>query len=102
MCDGRTGGNPLACAAGLAVAEAFETEGILDNVKARGEQFKSDPTYLYLIIAAAVVITCCPNLLIYSISIVLIVVVQNFFPLLSHPLYDSKNSKINCSCQQNE
>lgn len=34
------GGNPLACAAGLAVAEAFEKEHILANVQARGEQFR--------------------------------------------------------------
>lgn len=35
------GGNPLACAAGLAVARAFEEEGILENVVARGEQFRA-------------------------------------------------------------
>eukprot|EP00981_Chlorochromonas_danica_P004806 scaffold967_cov173-Ochromonas_danica.AAC.17 len=34
------GGNPLACAAGLAVTEAFEKEHILANVQARGEQFR--------------------------------------------------------------
>ena len=56
MRDGRRRGNPLACAAGLAVAEAFEMEGILDNVKAREEQFKSEPAQLYVIIIVAVVI----------------------------------------------
>lgn len=34
------GGNPLACAAGVAVAKAFEEEGILENVQRRGEQFR--------------------------------------------------------------
>ena len=34
------GGNPLACAAGLAVASAFDNENLLNNVKARGIQFK--------------------------------------------------------------
>lgn len=34
------GGNPLACAAGLAVAAAFDNEQLLDNVKQRGIQFK--------------------------------------------------------------
>ncbi|RYY86129.1 aminotransferase class III-fold pyridoxal phosphate-dependent enzyme [archaeon] len=34
------GGNPLACAAGLAVAKAFEQEHILQNVQDRGEQFR--------------------------------------------------------------
>lgn len=32
------GGNPLACSAGLAVAQYFSDHDILDNVKARGEQ----------------------------------------------------------------
>jgi acetylornithine/succinyldiaminopimelate/putrescine aminotransferase len=32
------GGNPLACAAGLAVLDIFEEEGVLDNVKARAAQ----------------------------------------------------------------
>jgi acetylornithine aminotransferase len=32
------GGNPLACAAALAVADTFEKENILDNVNKRGEQ----------------------------------------------------------------
>jgi acetylornithine/N-succinyldiaminopimelate aminotransferase len=32
------GGNPLACAAGLAVAETFEKENLLGNVVARGNQ----------------------------------------------------------------
>eukprot|EP00977_Amphora_coffeiformis_P022354 scaffold10856_cov229-Amphora_coffeaeformis.AAC.5 len=32
------GGNPLACAAGLAVAKYFSDENILDNVNARGKQ----------------------------------------------------------------
>lgn len=32
------GGNPLACAAALAVASTFEKEQVLDNVKARSEQ----------------------------------------------------------------
>ena len=35
------GGNPLACAAGLAVANTFEREGILGKVEARGEQMRS-------------------------------------------------------------
>ena len=35
-----TGGNPLACAAGLAVAEAFAKEDLLSNVVARGAQFR--------------------------------------------------------------
>ena len=35
------GGNPLACAAGLAVANAFEKEGIIANVRARGEQLRT-------------------------------------------------------------
>jgi len=35
------GGNPLACAAGLAVAKTFEEENILNNVVARGEQFRT-------------------------------------------------------------
>ena len=34
------GGNPLACAAGLAVAQAFTDENLLDNVNARGAQLK--------------------------------------------------------------
>ena len=34
------GGNPLACAAGLAVAAAFDKDNLLDNVKQRGIQFK--------------------------------------------------------------
>jgi acetylornithine/N-succinyldiaminopimelate aminotransferase len=32
------GGNPLACAAGLAVLDIFDDEGVLDNVKARGDE----------------------------------------------------------------
>jgi acetylornithine aminotransferase len=32
------GGNPLACAAGLAVAQYLYDHNVLDNVKARGEQ----------------------------------------------------------------
>jgi acetylornithine aminotransferase len=40
------GGNPLACAAGLAVAKTFEEENILQNVVARGEQFRSLATGL--------------------------------------------------------
>lgn len=35
------GGNPLACAAGLAVAEVLEEENILANVLARGEQLRT-------------------------------------------------------------
>jgi len=35
------GGNPLACAAGLAVAKYFSDENILDNVNARGEQLNA-------------------------------------------------------------
>jgi acetylornithine aminotransferase len=34
------GGNPLACAAGLAVAKTFEQENVLANVQARGEQLR--------------------------------------------------------------
>jgi acetylornithine/N-succinyldiaminopimelate aminotransferase len=35
------GGNPLACAAGLAVAQYFSDENILENVKARGIQLRA-------------------------------------------------------------
>lgn len=35
------GGNPLACAAGLAVASVFERDNIIDNVVKRGEQLRS-------------------------------------------------------------
>jgi len=35
------GGNPLACAAGIAVTEVLEEENILANVLARGEQLRS-------------------------------------------------------------
>ncbi|MER7761027.1 acetylornithine transaminase [Streptomyces sp. NPDC097619] len=35
------GGNPVACAAGLAVIATIEAEGLLDRVKARGEQLRS-------------------------------------------------------------
>lgn len=35
------GGNPLACAAGLAVASTFENENVLANVEARGEQLRA-------------------------------------------------------------
>jgi len=34
------GGNPLACAAGIAVIDTIEQENILDNVKARSEQMR--------------------------------------------------------------
>ncbi|TVQ53869.1 MAG: aspartate aminotransferase family protein [Spirulina sp. DLM2.Bin59] len=34
------GGNPFACAAGLAVAHTIEKEGLLQNVQARGEQLR--------------------------------------------------------------
>jgi acetylornithine aminotransferase len=34
------GGNPLACSAGLAVAQVFSDENILQNVRARGEQLE--------------------------------------------------------------
>lgn len=34
------GGNPLACAAGLAVAKYLSENNVLDNVKARGEQLE--------------------------------------------------------------
>ena len=34
------GGNPLACAAGLAVAECFETMNLLKNCNERGEQLR--------------------------------------------------------------
>jgi acetylornithine aminotransferase len=37
----RYGGNPLACAAGLAVAGEFSRRDILGNVVERGEQLKS-------------------------------------------------------------
>jgi acetylornithine/N-succinyldiaminopimelate aminotransferase len=33
------GGNPLACAAGLAVASAFDNDGLLENVQKRAAQF---------------------------------------------------------------
>lgn len=33
------GGNPLACAAGLAIANAFDADNLLDNVVARSKQF---------------------------------------------------------------
>ena len=36
----RIGGNPLACAAGMVVADAFDKEGLLNNVVARGAQFR--------------------------------------------------------------
>ena len=35
------GGNPLACAAGMAVARAFDEEGLLANVGARGAQLRA-------------------------------------------------------------
>lgn len=35
------GGNPLACAAGLAVASVFDNDNLLDNVLARGEQLRA-------------------------------------------------------------
>eukprot|EP00325_Prymnesiales_sp_UTEX-LB-985_P022035 CAMPEP_0174721858 /NCGR_PEP_ID=MMETSP1094-20130205/37332_1 /TAXON_ID=156173 /ORGANISM="Chrysochromulina brevifilum, Strain UTEX LB 985" /LENGTH=441 /DNA_ID=CAMNT_0015922623 /DNA_START=66 /DNA_END=1391 /DNA_ORIENTATION=- len=35
------GGNPLACAAGLAVMDAFDQDALLDNVRARGEQLRA-------------------------------------------------------------
>ena len=35
------GGNPLACAAGVAVLRAFDEDGLLDNVRARGEQLQA-------------------------------------------------------------
>merc|ERR1712146_344931 len=35
------GGNPLACAAGLAVANEFKTNNLLDNVNARGAQLSA-------------------------------------------------------------
>eukprot|EP00429_Kryptoperidinium_foliaceum_P001647 CAMPEP_0176008864 /NCGR_PEP_ID=MMETSP0120_2-20121206/3959_1 /TAXON_ID=160619 /ORGANISM="Kryptoperidinium foliaceum, Strain CCMP 1326" /LENGTH=457 /DNA_ID=CAMNT_0017341651 /DNA_START=18 /DNA_END=1391 /DNA_ORIENTATION=+ len=38
------GGNPLACAAGLAVAQYMCDHNILDNVKARGEQLEAGLT----------------------------------------------------------
>jgi len=34
------GGNPLACAAGNAVMRAFAEDGLLENVRARGEQLR--------------------------------------------------------------
>lgn len=37
---GTYGGNAVACAAGVAVADAFQSEGILDNVNARGKELK--------------------------------------------------------------
>jgi len=35
------GGNPFACAAALTVCETLETENILENVQARGEQLRT-------------------------------------------------------------
>ncbi|CAL9393356.1 Acetylornithine aminotransferase [Streptomyces sp. enrichment culture] len=35
------GGNPVACAAGLAVLDTIAADGLLDRVKARGEQLRS-------------------------------------------------------------
>ncbi|GAA3260173.1 acetylornithine aminotransferase [Streptomyces lavendulae subsp. lavendulae] len=35
------GGNPVACAAGLAVIDTIAAEGLLDRVKARGERLRS-------------------------------------------------------------
>jgi len=35
------GGNPLACAAGMAVARAIESEGLLENADQRGEQLRA-------------------------------------------------------------
>jgi acetylornithine/succinyldiaminopimelate/putrescine aminotransferase len=35
------GGNPLACAAGMAVTRAFDEDGLLENVQARGAQLRS-------------------------------------------------------------
>ncbi|MFF4447447.1 acetylornithine transaminase [Streptomyces sp. NPDC001502] len=35
------GGNPVACAAGLAVIDTIATDGLLDQVKARGERLRS-------------------------------------------------------------
>lgn len=35
------GGNPLACAAGLAVAQTIDEEDLLGNVQARGEEFRT-------------------------------------------------------------
>ena len=35
------GGNPLACAAGLAVSNALDGDGFLSNVQARGEQTRA-------------------------------------------------------------
>jgi len=35
------GGNPLACAAGNAVMDAFDSDGLLENVVARGEQLRA-------------------------------------------------------------
>ncbi|MGY6529313.1 MAG: acetylornithine/succinylornithine family transaminase [Cyanobacterium sp.] len=35
------GGNPFACAAGLKVLETIESEGLLQNVQARGEQLRT-------------------------------------------------------------
>ncbi|WP_329130169.1 acetylornithine transaminase [Streptomyces sp. NBC_01476] len=34
------GGNPIACAAGLAVLDTIETDGLLDNVKRQGEKLR--------------------------------------------------------------
>lgn len=35
------GGNPLACAAGLAVLETIETDGLVENARVRGEQLRA-------------------------------------------------------------
>jgi acetylornithine/succinyldiaminopimelate/putrescine aminotransferase len=40
------GGNPLACAAGLAVAQYFSDHNVLANVRARGEQLRAGLTAL--------------------------------------------------------
>ncbi|GGV67976.1 MULTISPECIES: acetylornithine transaminase [Streptomyces] len=40
------GGNPVACAAGLAVLDTIEAEGLLDNVKRQGERLREGVTAL--------------------------------------------------------
>jgi acetylornithine aminotransferase len=40
------GGNPVACAAGLAVLDTIEAEGLLENVKCQGERLREGVTAL--------------------------------------------------------
>ena len=47
------GGNPLACAAGVAVAQTFEKENILANVLARGAQVRRNDAMSSAIVASS-------------------------------------------------